>query len=122
MAEKQGDPGLSSSLKHGSIEVRFLEHPGSGSAEWPRISTVGGRPRDRWEVCGNDLGERKTVVPRRGREPFPWRDKREREREGLGKCGIKFAQGENLFGPQMGERKVLSVPVLFSKQHLELKL
>lgn len=57
-----------------------------------------------------------------GREFFPWRDKKERTKEGFRYCGIEFAQEENLSEPWTGEQEVLSVPVFFCKQLLELKL
>lgn len=32
----------------------------------------------------------------RGREPFPWEEKRQRRREGLRECSFGFPQEENL--------------------------
>ena len=55
-----------------------------------------------------------------GRKHFLWRHKRER-REGLRKCSIELAQEENLSGPWTGELEILSVPILFCKQILELQ-
>ena len=38
-----------------------------------------------------------------GREPFLWREKRKRKREGLKECGIGFTQEDSLSGPGAGE-------------------
>ena len=64
---------------------------------------VGKRQRGRCEVHGGELGERKAVVPWRGKESLLQKDKRERKREELSKCGIGFAQEENLSRPQTEE-------------------
>ena len=54
------------------------------------------------------------------REPFPWKDKKEREK--LKKRGIKFTQEENLSGAQTGEQEVVTITGFFCKHSVELKL
>lgn len=47
--------------------------------------------------------EEKNSGAAEGRESFPWREKRERKKEGLIECSIGFPQDENLSGPQTGD-------------------
>ena len=90
-----GDPGLSSSLKHSCIEVRSLGTPrksicrlAEGSPQLEGDSLAGAR------FIEMNWGREKER-----REPFSWRDKRKRKREGLRKYNIELAQAENLSGP-----------------------
>lgn len=56
----------------------------------------------RYEVCLSELGERKTVVPRRGGGPFLWGEERETKREGLRESGVGCTQEEKSLGHVCG--------------------
>ena len=66
-----GGHGLSWSLQHSSVEVRSLGTPRKLIGMWEEGPVwLGAHGPCRYEVCLSELGERKTVVPRRGGGPF----------------------------------------------------
>lgn len=66
-------------------------------------------------TCGRECGGAKE-----GRDPFPWRDRRERMR-GVEKCSIELAQEETRLDRGLGAGST-ECPGLFCKQILEFKV